>query len=457
MKPTLSACILAVSMIFVLNSPSVNAQTTKPSSAAPPSASSTASFESQMLAYGGLQHVANALGKTVCGVAGVDADNSVVIIYDQTAFASLQLYEAFVANIQVVSSAYQMLIPSNDLQNAMRSLFDEHAKAFEGLAQREASPGQKDLYEYKSKRFALSLAPIIDPFADAASLISAIAIASNTETPGQVTIPDSALAVALTRRMKTECHHKVTIVYPPMFGSGSSSDYASADIQVAIQKLDDIRSIAQKSVSTANQAYLRTYPLQATSATAVTKGKSATDQTANTDTKQTMFAAISADPVLTAALTDINGLYDSFVNSLLQVNASTGMIGSASVIQGYRLAKLLRGTQCEEDNKNSDGACPTPTVIPTDRYSTWTKRPAYVLLASVLNAGGTQHDHKTLWTALSSGDQITYSGGVVVNASLWSTGQATPLYVDVLRYRAPFSDLKAPTDISGLDDGDNLK
>ena len=288
-------------------------------------------------------------------------------------------------------------------------------------------------------------------------MISAIAIASNTETPGQVTIPDSALAVALTRRMKTECHHKVTIVYPPMFGSGSSSDYASADIQVAIQKLDDIRSIAQKSVSTANQAYLRTYPLQATSATAVTKGKSATDQTANTDTKQTMFAAISADPVLTAALTDINGLYDSFVNSLLQVNASTGMIGSASVIQGYRLAKLLRGTQCEEDNKNSDGACPTPTVIPTDRYSTWTKRPAYVLLASVLNAGGTQHDHKTLWTALSSGDQITYSGGVVVNASLWSTGQATPLYVDVLRYRAPFSDLKAPTDISGLDDGDNLK
>ena len=301
--------------------------------AAPPSASSTASFESQMLAYGGLQHVANALGKTVCGVAGVDADNSVVIIYDQTAFASLQLYEAFVANIQVVSSAYQMLIPSNDLQNAMRSFFDEHAKAFEGLAQREASPRQKDLYEYKSKRFALSLAPI-DPFADAASLISAIAIASNTETPGQVTIPDSALAVALTRRMKTECHHKVTIVYPPMFGSGSSSDYASADIQVAIQKLDDIRSIAQKSVSTANQAYLRTYPLQATSATAVTKGKSATDQTANTDTKQTMFAAISADPVLTAALTDINGLYDSFVNSLLQVNASTGMIGSASVIQG---------------------------------------------------------------------------------------------------------------------------
>jgi hypothetical protein len=257
--------------------------------------------------------------------------------------------------------------------------------------------------------------------------------------------------------MKTDCQNKVTIVYPPLFGSSSSSDYASADIQVATQKLDDIRSIAQKAVSTANQTYLTNYPQQTTGVMAVTKGKSTTDQTVDTNTKQTMFAAISTDPVLTAALTDINGLYDNFMNSLLQVNATTGMTGSASVIQGFRLAKLLKGTQCAEEQKDRNGACPTPAVALADPYSIWTKKPAYVLLATVLNAGGTEHDHKTLWTALSSGDKITYSGGGVVNASLWSARYTSPLYVDVLRYRAPFSDLKAPADISGLDEGDNLK
>jgi hypothetical protein len=300
------------------------------------------------------------------------------------------------------------------------------------------------------------LAPI-DPFADAASLISAIAIASNTENPGQVVIPDSAMAVALTRELKAACKQKVAIVYPPLFGNASASDYETADIQLEIQKLDDIRGIVLKSVSAANKQYLTDYPKQATSVTAVTKGKSATDQTVDTTTNQTMFAAVAADPVLSAGLTDINGLYDNFMNSLLQINSSTGLIGSASVMQGYRLAKLLNGTQCAEDEIDADGVCPKPTDVPADPYSFWRKKPAFVLLASVVNAGGTQHTHKTLWTALSSGDKITYSGGLIVNASLWSANSASPLYARVLRYRAPLSKLKAPSNIDGLDAGDNLK
>ena len=280
-----------------------------------------------------------------------------------------------------------------------------------------------------------------------------MAIASNTENPGQVTVPDSAMAVALTHEIKADCQHKFMIVYPPMFGNSSASDYSSADIQMAIQSLNDLRSVALKSVSTGNQAFLKSYPEQSTVVKATTKGKSATDQTVDTTTDQTALAPVSTDPVLTTALTDINGLYDSFMNSLLQTNPATGMTGSASVIQGYRLAKLLKGTQCAEGDKDVDGKCPSAT----DPFPMWKQKPAFVLLASVVNAGGTQHNHKTLWTALTTGDKITYSGGVVVNAFLWSAGSSSPVYVDVLRYRAPFSKIKSPGNVSGLDSGDNLQ
>jgi len=451
MKLTIKVHIVVVLAALAINSIAL-AQGVKP--IAPPSSNggtSNAAFESQMLSYASLQHVARALGRTVCAADGVDADNSVVVIYDQTAFASLQAYESFVTNIQVVSSGYRTLIPKEDLKSSLSSIFSERSTEFGALAKSEQNPEKKKLYEYKAKKYSLSLAPI-DPFSDAASLITALAVASNSETSGQVAIPDSAMAIALTREIRANCKNGVTVVYPPLFGRSSSTDVSAANIQMAIQTLNDLRTIALKNVSIGNQAFLSSYPQQTSVAKAVTKGKSATDQTVETNTNQSAFAQVSTDPVLSTALTDINGLYDSFMNSLLQINSTTGLAGSATVIQGYRLASLLTGVQCAEAQKDSDGQCPVDTLP----YPKWQQRPGFVVLASVANAGGTQHDHKTLWTALSTGDKITYSGGLVVNAVLWSAGSSAPLYLDVLRYRAPFSELKSPNNVSGLDAGDNL-
>ncbi|MGA7220942.1 MAG: hypothetical protein WBX38_21685 [Candidatus Sulfotelmatobacter sp.] len=452
MKPSFTMRVVAVLTVFVASNSIALAQGLKPiSSPSSNGGTSSAAFESQMLSYGGLQHVASALGKTVCASDGVDFDNSIVVIYDQTAFASLQAYEAFVTNIQVVSSGYRTLIPKADLQSSLSSIFNERSTDFGALAKSEQNPEKKRLYEYKSKRYSMSLAPI-DPFSDAAALITALAVASNSETPGQVAIPDSAMAIALTREIRANCKNGVTVIYPPLFGKASSTDVSAANIQMAIQTLNDLRTIALGNVSRGNQAFLSNLPQQTSVSKAITKGKSATDQTVDTTTNQTAFAQISADPVLSAALTDINGLYDSFINSLLQINSTTGLAGSATVIQGYRLASLLTGVQCAESQKDSNGQCPTDTLP----YSKWQQRPGFVVLASVANAGGTQHDHKTLWTALSTGDKITYSGGVMVNAVLWSAGSSAPRYLDVLRYRAPFSELKSPRDVRGLDTGDNL-
>ncbi len=381
------------------------AQAKRPASqAASPAPSSSAAFEAQMLAYGGLNHITRALAAKVCSQPGVDNDTSTILIYDQTAFSSLQAYQAFVANIQLVSGAYRSLIVTA-----------KHRSAAE-------------------RQFSVTFSP----FSDLAALLTALAIASNTENAGQITIPYSAVAISLTREIESACKSKdLTIIYPPFFGRGSSSDFASANIQAAIQTLDGLRADAQDAVDDANSAFISN-SLQKTETTQTKKGTASAkgEETQHAIGTQTGAAAPSGDPVLTAALAEVDGLYVNFLNSLLQLNSSTGAIGSSSVIQGYQLATLLKGV------KKDDG--------------TWKQSPAFVVLASVLGAGGTEHVHKTFWTALTSGDKITYSGGAIVNVSLWQADSSSPLYADILRYRAPFADVKDPGNVEGVDRGDNL-
>lgn len=357
-----------------------------PSPAASAPSSSNAPFESQMLAFGGLNIIAANVAGTVCKNA---EDGTTVVIYDQTSFASIQAYEAFVANIRVLFASYQTLI----------------------------TPPTAATNDTEENTYGIGLSSTIDPFSDATSLLSALAVASNTESAGAITIPDSAMAISLTKQFRNadSCKNKnLKIIYPPLFGSGSTSDYASADLQSEIKKLDKIRRRAQVQVDGLNAAFIKEHGTGST-----------------------------GDVVLTSALTDINGLYDAFMNSLLQVSPSSGIIGSAAVIQGYQLAVALRG--------------PKVTVTASNGNETVTyPHPAYVLLASIASAGGTQHNHKNIWTALWSGDKITYSGGLVVNVALWKSLDSQPIYVDVLRYRSPLTRISSPSNTANVADGDNL-
>jgi hypothetical protein len=373
------------------------AASTAPAASATPAAASAPSssgpFESQMLAFGGLDKIAANVAKTVC--SSVPA-KSTIVIYDQTAFSSLQAYEAFIANVKILHASYKMLIPE-----------PQH-------------PTDED------NTYGIGASSTIDPFADATSLLSAIAIASNSESPGSITIPDSAMAITLTNHLENavSCADKnLAIIYPPLFGSGSSSDYSSANIQTEIKKVDYMRKRAQASVDTLNEAFIGNHP-------SVTAG----------------------DPVLNSALTDMNGLYDSFLNSLLQINSGTGVIGSAAVIQGYQLATVLRGPK--ENVKDAQGL----NKKGDDGKEVFVyPHPAYILLASITNAGGTMHDHKNIWTALWSGDKISYSGGLVVNVVLWNSSDTKPRYASVLRYRVPFTEIHAPSDTADVSVGDNLR
>jgi hypothetical protein len=384
------------------------------SSAAQPAAaaaspSSSAAIESQMLAFGALDHIASAVAATVCkdipdpwpltpaspGVPAIPAvPRSTVVIYDLASFASLQSYEAFIANAGAIVSLYETLLPNSGDPN------HNDKATLNGILSKLAPNNHPN----RPAPRALGLSSTIDPFSDATSMLSAIAIASNTESPGSIVIPDSAMAVAVTRQLAGTggCPTKISqVIYPPLFGNASSTDFSSADIQSDLQVVQVARDFVVKAVD-----------LQ-------TKGNPAT----------------TADGVLTSALTDVNGMYDTFLNSLLQVNSSTGIVGSAAVIQGYQLANALAG--------------------PVETNGSYL-HPAFILLASILSAGGTERDHKNIWTALWSGDKITYSGGLVVNVALWHSDDKMPIYSGLLRFRAPFSNILNPKNQTDLTAGDNL-
>ncbi len=199
-----------------------------------PAASSSAAIESQMLAFGGLDDIANAVAFETCTNIfpnGSSGDRTVVI-FDQASFANIQAYQGFLANAAALKSLYYSLLQTDEYQDVSQcrsrtvstrsSLFpdSEEAKA----QKQKKDRAQAEVAEADAKRAAkcaevekqfpgqpclepkaIGLSSTIDPFSDATSLLQAIAVSSNSESPGSIVIPDSAMAVAFTNQMRQQC------------------------------------------------------------------------------------------------------------------------------------------------------------------------------------------------------------------------------------------------------------
>lgn len=383
--------------------------------------STTATIEAQMLTYGGLDLMSPSIANNVC--ANVN-DLATIVIFDQTTFANLQAYAAFYTSSKLLVSQYEAIDSDpKDFRSKLQALAEQHNQAAQTAAQQSKTPLAQKRAGYmsemlKAKTFDLGLSSTVDPFGDAAQMASAIA-ASNTESGGTIVMPDSAVAVVLSRDLRhTEscAAKKITVIYPPLFGKGSVSDTSSIDIGSVMQVVEDARNVTEQYVIAQNEAYIKNHA---------------------PGTGQSNPAVSGGNPTLATMLSDANGLYDTLANSLTQINSATGVLGMASVVQGYELATLLAG------QKNSDN-------------SGWQTPPAYILLASVLGAGGTEHTHKNVWTILWKGDDITYSGGLVVNTALWRVDSNGPIVSKIYRYRMPYSHVQSPSNTTGVTNGDNL-
>lgn len=410
------------------------------------SSGSSAALESQMLAFGGLDQIARVVASETCSrifPSGSDQD-ATVVIFDQAAFANIQAYQGFIANAAALKSLYYSLLQTSEYDdvNACQSeavarrvaLFPKSSEALALSQRRTRAQAEADAKRSAAcaafqkqnpgvpcpEPRALGTSSTIDPFSDATSLLSAIAVSSNSESPGSITIPDSAMAVSVTSQLKNQCGslpRKLTVIYPPLFGKSSASDVSTSDMQSVLQELHDARSCVVQAIDRRTDTWAQKQLATAAKTNTGQPGQNSGAGTVN----------LASDPITTPALADANGMYDNFMNALLQVNSSSGAIGSGAIEQGYQLATVLAGP--------IDQAKETPT------YS----HPAYTLLASILTAAGTLRDHKTLWTALTNGDKITFSGGLIVNVALWKNDDQIPMYATILRYRVPFSNVGNPT------------
>jgi hypothetical protein len=344
-----------------------------------------------MLAAGGLDVLADAIAGNVCPklpdmTNDATEPTTTVVIFDQASFASIQAYESFIANASAIVSLYESLLP-DDTSGAAPD-----KKQLSVILQKYLNRTRPKLQPR-----SIGLSSTIDPFSDAASLLSTIAIAANTETPGTIVFPDSSMALALTASL-TACPKKnLAVAYPPFFGGGSTSDYSSADIQSELDIVNEVRGYVTSAVLTSNNAWITAH------------------------TPASGVAPASGDPILTAALTDVTSQYDNYIGPYLQMSANGTATGIGPVVQGYQLANLLAGKPAANGEHT---------------------HPAYILLATIVSAGGTMRDHKSFWTALGDGDKITFSGGLIVSVAMWKADGSAPVFSKVLRYRAPFTNPK---------------
>ncbi len=492
--------VLAVSSVTLLqaqkkgggaNSGSAASASSSPGASTTPAASSSAAIESQMLTFGALDLIAKKVAAETCSTINPSGstDENTVVIFDQATFSTLQAYQGFVANALALKSLYFSLLNPDEIATVNKCAWGltatrtrlthcneyfrraEYQNRLSGnppippdkqylctayIEHEEEAIEQKEKAAEECKNWkaahpnanqpcpianALGLSSTIDPFSDATSLLSAIAVASNSESPGAIVIPDSAMAIAVTREMKNTCNraNHLTVIYPPLFGTSSASDISSSNMQSIIDELHDVRSCVIQQLDVRNNAWLQQpKPAPAPASGAGTAPAAGSSSPTNPNCKSSCASAYinssppgggnpgasaaTSDPITTPAFTDVNGIYDSFMNSLQLVNSSTGTVGSGAIEQGYQLATVLAGP------RGTPSASGQPTF----------PKPSYILLASILSAGGTMRDHKTLWTDLGKGDQITFSGGLMVNVALWQANGKLPLYADILRYRVPF-------------------
>ena len=330
-----------------------------------------------MLAFSAADKIATELAGRICTTVPSTEMTPTVIVYDQTSFNNILAYVSFAQSVAIIENDYQNIAADNATPPAT-----------------PPAPGASAAAAAASGGGGVSVS--FSPLSDLTGLVNAVAVASNTENYGSVAVPDSTLATEIAQHIRSRAcggaaAKGTTVVYPPIFGIGSSSGaLAQGVIQQMVAELQTAREKAHANVAQ------------------------------NLAKSETMYQ----NSEQAAQLLDVDGLYDTLINSLVNSNATTGAPGGAAIIQGKAIADLL---------------APPPGG----------GTPAYIVLATVIAAGGTAHDHTNIWRKIWLGDQITYSGGLIVEFALWQAS-SSPMLADVFRYRVPF--VEAPTS-TGKDAG----
>jgi hypothetical protein len=244
-------------------------------------------FETQMLAYGGVNQIAAAIADQVCRLPS----EATVILYDQASFQNLQIWESFQATVAMLTDSYATMLTDDEKKSlniekkaALADLLSGHGPSWAGAA----------------------------GFGQLSGLVGAIA-GSTTNNPATFTIQDSTMAVSIAHQVK-RCAAPPKLIYYPIFGSSLNGDSTTA-VTDQMTKLNQARAMVQNKVLAIPAS--SSGPLLNTS------------------------AAYSI-------LQDLNSQYDLLIGSVLNATAQaaaatagTAPSGLTSLVQGADLQKRL--------------------------------------------------------------------------------------------------------------------
>jgi hypothetical protein len=379
--------------------------------------SSTAPVEVEWLAYGALDKILKDVADYTCGTTDqkffAKTAGARVVVLDTPAIQALQAYDTFYAQAEAIRSAFVDMAP----------------KAGAGGG--------------------------IDDFADITGAVTAVAVATTSETSSSFTIQDPTAAIVLLGALHSkdrpdECKsaqyagvYEVSEIGTVKTGTKvfkAKTDQAgnpdpSGDL--ADQKGEGTQDLPSVPAELDSLAKTRADTLMAvlgkpgaTSNPKVCKGTA----TLVPGSSPQAFAISSTDPCV-SAFNNLDGTYNAFLTALSTPNSTTGQSAESAAKQGYKLRALFESAK--------------------------TGKPVIGIYLSVAAAGGTQQDRKFLLTAIFTGDWIRYSGGASLNVIIFKVASgkdSTILLSGLPKFRTQLTSVKPPAaaDRKGLDEGSNL-
>jgi hypothetical protein len=403
-----------------------------------------------MLSYGALNEAMEALAARTCLVAKripTDDKPPLIVIVDQSSLSNLAAYDAFDRTARFLTSTYKSMIPpASSFANLQKAASSTDSTVTVGSAAAisvndtlqidqeqmlvtgetgntlNVQRGQNATSSANHANFAQVVdlttinappTPVVTPaaagaggdvFSDITNAVAAVLIAGNSESASSITIQDSSAAVTLFSHLssdKTCTAANVQVVYPGIYGT-------STDLTNFNKTLDNVINARQAALV----GLAAIQPVQ-------------TGQNAPAPMKLTAFNTF-------------DGAFTQFFQSWFTANGTTGLSALTPIVQGYSLRNQL--------------------LVPVNAAVTGYQRQLFVVFVNVAAAGATLQDRKNALSALTTGDWIRYSGGVIVNATiLGEPGSNHPLYTGVLRYRSPLTHIKNPRDKNATHYGDNLE
>jgi hypothetical protein len=397
------------------------------SNATAPAQSATATppsvfFESQSLAYGGVDNIAAIIGGKVCASIP-DNTTRKVFIYDPVTFGNLALVSGFLTQMKIITAALQSFvdIPPGTVPDA------GVAKQIQDL-QAQVAKLQAQVADLQTKG-APAQNRIGPGLVDAEGILQALGpyiSASTTDKNTNFTLSDAAIAMNVTHYLTTICRTKLQVIYPRIglpVDTMAGGPAASQMLQNIFATLFTLQRQAAALTQAGEDKYL---PAPAIS-------EQTTTTASPTTTKSTTPATQVQIPKTLAgldyqSLSGASGLLNQILAYYTQPLPGGAVPAVASLAQGYQLLQEL--------------AKPDGTI----------------LFMEGTTAGGTQRIRKNLVTNLFTGDWIRYSGGAVIAFGILDLASGEIFPADTYRFLTPYTTIKntSKAKAKAASAGDNL-